>query len=85
MTKITFIGAGSTIIYRANDLLIQQGSMTCSAHSHSDKGGNAVQKLTGELEGVVSQAAGAVEEITVGLVGDFEFFNMHGEDAAARP
>jgi len=78
------VGSDSTIIYRLADAVIAPGSMTCGeGHSFSNAG--AVYKsLVGELNAVKEQAAGAVSEINVSAIGDFEFFGLHGANSDAE-
>jgi hypothetical protein len=73
----------STIIYRLADALIVPGTMTCGAEELSGNGASAYSQLVGELDGVVAQAPGAVSEITMGAIGDYEFTVDRGGEVAA--
>ncbi|MFQ5548594.1 MAG: zinc-dependent metalloprotease family protein [Woeseia sp.] len=77
------VPTASPIIYRLADTVIAPGSMSCAAGAMSGNGAASYQKLIGELGGAISQAPGAVEEIDIGAVGDFEFTSAQGGDAAA--
>lgn len=70
------------VIYRLADAQIAAGSMTCGSASIATTGSVAVDGLLGEL-GSISQGPGAIVEIEMGVVGDFEFTNSKGSDAAA--
>jgi len=71
------------IIYRLADTFVQPGTMTCGSESFSGNGSAAYGKLVGELGAFKAQAAGAVSEIDLGAVGDFEFTSAQGSDSAA--
>ncbi len=73
----------SPVIYRLADVYIEPGSMGCGTETSSGNGAVAYQKLLSELGGAMLQGPGAVEEINLGAVGDFEFTNARGGDAAA--
>ena len=71
------------IIYRLSDTFIQPGTMSCGSQSMSGNGATAYTKLVGELGTTVAQAPGAISEISIGAVGDFEFTSAKGGDASA--
>jgi len=75
------IGSGSTIIYRLADAVIAPGSMTCGADNLFSDGGAVYKSLVNELNVAKEQAQGAVSEINVSAVGDFEFFGQHGANS----
>ncbi len=79
----SLVETSAPIIYRLADALIPPGAMTCSAGASPGSGAIAFEKLSGELSTVVTQASGAVSEITMGVIGDFEFTNSKGGDANA--
>jgi len=79
----SIVETAAPIIYRLSDTFIQPGSMTCGTESLSGNGASVFGKLVGELDSVRSQGLGAVTEIDVGAIGDFEFTNAQGDDAAA--
>ena len=76
--------ATAPIIYRLADTVIVPGTMSCGADSLSGNGAAVFGKLIGELGNAMAQGPGAVSEISVGAVGDFEFTSAQGGDAAAR-
>ncbi|MDH3337735.1 MAG: M12 family metallo-peptidase [Gammaproteobacteria bacterium] len=71
------------VIYRLADVFIEPGSVSCGTQMSSGSGTATYQKLIGELGGAIARAPGAVEEINLGAVGDFEFTNARGGDSAA--
>ena len=79
----SLVDSSSPVIYRLADVLIPPGTMTCSAGAAVGNGALAFEKLSGELSTIVAQSAGAVSEITMGAIGDFEFTNAKGGDANA--
>ena len=70
------------VIYRLADAQIAPGAMSCGSAAMATTGSAAMEGLLGEL-GVMSQATGAVSELDMGAIGDFEFTNSKGGDAAA--
>lgn len=71
------------VMYRLGDLNILPGTMTCGATSISGNAAKVYASLKGEWNTAVSQAAGAVSEITMSVIGDSLFTNAQGGDAAA--
>jgi hypothetical protein len=71
------------VIYRLADALIVPGSMSCGSSPISGSGAVAYNKLIGELDAAVAQAAGAISEITMGAIGDSLFTNDRGGDIDA--
>jgi hypothetical protein len=79
----SLLSTAEPIIYRLADALITPGTMTCASGSSATSGSESLQKLVGELGTVEAQAPGAISELTIGAVGDFEFTDKKGGDAAA--
>ena len=77
------VQSSSAIIYRLSDVTIEAGSMSCGSESLSGKASETYSKLVGEIGMAAQQAPGAVSEIDIGAVGDFEFTSSMGDDAAA--
>jgi len=73
----------SPIIYRLSDLNIAPGTMTCGATSLSGNAAEAYANMQKELGAAALQGAGAVNEITMGVVTDSLFTNAMGGDAGA--
>jgi Metallo-peptidase family M12/Domain of unknown function DUF11 len=69
------------VIYRLADTYIAPGTMSCGTDTVSGTGSAGYQKLLGELGGIVSRAPGAVKEIRLGAIGDYEFTNSKGANA----
>jgi uncharacterized repeat protein (TIGR01451 family) len=79
----SIVKTDSPIIYRLSDTYIVPGSMTCGSASFSGNGATVFGKLVGELNVVVAQGPGAVSEISIGAVSDFEFTTAKGGGTAA--
>jgi uncharacterized repeat protein (TIGR01451 family) len=75
------VGSDSTIIYRLADAVIAPGSMTCGAGDAFSNAGAVYKSLVSELHLAKEQAQGAVLEINVSAIGDFEFFGLHGANS----
>lgn len=79
----SIVQTASPIIYRLADTFIEPGTMSCGSQSLSGNGAAIFGKLVGELNTAAAQGPGAVSEIEMGAVGDFEFTSAQGGDAAA--
>jgi hypothetical protein len=77
------VETASPVIYRLADLNIAPGTMTCGTTSLAGNAAQAFTNMERELGAANPQAAGAVEEITMGVVTDALFTNAMGGDAAA--
>ena len=77
------VQASSPVIYRLADTYIVPGAMSCGAESLSGNGAAVYRKMVGELGTAMAQGPGAVTEINVGAIGDFEFTSAQGGAAAA--
>ncbi len=75
--------SSSPVIYRLADTTILPGTMTCGASTSSANGAAMYSKLVGELGTAMAQGPGAVSEINISAIGDFEFTSAQGGDAAA--
>lgn len=79
----SIVATDAPIIFRLADAQIAPGSMSCGATSMSmTSAAAALDGLVDEL-GPISQAPGAISEIEMGAVGDFEFTSDKGGDAGA--
>ncbi len=78
----SIVQSNGSIIYRLADAQIAPGSMSCGSASMATTGSVAMDGLLGEL-GEISQAQGAISQLEMGAIGDFEFTNSKGNDAAA--
>ena len=77
------LSSTTPVIYRLADMLIEPGTMTCGVDSLPATGMASYSNLIGELSGVAAQGPGAVTEITVYAIGDYEFTLDMGGDAPA--
>ncbi len=75
------------VIYRFADMFIAPGTMTCGVESLPVSGMGTYNKLIRELAkattAMAAQGPGAVSEITVGAIGDYEFTTAIGGDSLA--
>jgi hypothetical protein len=79
----SIVQTDAPIIYRLADTFIQPGTMSCGTTSLSGNGAAVFGEVVGELNTAMAQAAGAVSEIDVGGVGDFELSEDFSGDATA--
>ena len=79
----SLVDAAAPVIFRLSDTRIEPGSMTCGSYSLSGNGAVAYNKIVSELNMAATQGPGAVSEIDMGAIGDFEFTNAMGGDVAA--
>ena len=70
-------GTPRAVIFRLQDVYVEPGSMTCGNNDHVASFATVYEGLEAELYDIV-EAAGAVEEINVGLVADYELFQRFG-------
>ena len=73
----------SPVIYRLADLNIAPGTMKCGAKSIAGNAAQIYASMTKAIGPAVSEAPGAVSEITMSVIGDSAFTNAQGGDAAA--
>ena len=78
----SIVQSNVSVIYRLADAQIAPGSMSCGSASTAMTASAAMDGLLDEL-GEISQAQGALSELEMGAIGDFEFTNSKGSDAAA--
>ena len=69
------------IVYRLADAIIAPGALSCASGSMATSGAAMFKAVVSGLDQAVSQAPGAVSEITVGAVGDYEFTSAKGANA----
>ncbi|MGA8203849.1 MAG: M12 family metallo-peptidase [Woeseiaceae bacterium] len=75
------VTAAGPVIYRLADAYVVPGTMSCGTAAASGKGSVAYRKLVGELGTMVSQAPGAVKELRLGAIGDYEFTSSKGANS----
>ena len=76
------VATDAPVVFRLADATIAPGAMSCGNADHAMAASTAAQALLGELH-EAAEAQGAVSEIQVGAVGDFEFTSARGGDANA--
>jgi uncharacterized repeat protein (TIGR01451 family) len=70
------------VIYRLADVTVQAGQMSCGSTSFASNGNAVYKTIVRELSVMMQKGPGAAEEITLGAIGDFEFTNAQGANAA---
>ena len=78
----SLVATDAPVIYRLADTIIAPGSMTCGSQSFARSGAAVANELLAEL-GDLMQGPGAVSEIEMGVVGDYEFTTSKGGDSPA--
>ena len=75
-------GGGEPVIFRLADLYVEPGALTCA--SAATTGSAMLTRLGDEVAHAVAEANGAIAEIDMGILGDFEFAsgNPVGAEAA---
>lgn len=79
----SLLAVNAPVIFRLADAVITPGSMTCGTADLAGNGAMVYSQLVDELGTSVSQAPGAVSEVTLGAIADFAFTNDKGGDAGA--
>ncbi len=79
----SLVSSTSPIIYRLADAIIAPGTMSCGTADFAKNGTAVYKELVAELGMAMAQGPGAVSEIGIGAVGDFEFTSVQGGDANA--
>ncbi len=78
------LAISSPVMYRLSDLYIAPGTMTCGAKSLPSNAAQAYASMKAELGTFVeSRGPGAISEITLSAIGDYEFTSAQGGDSAA--
>ena len=75
--------ATTAVIYRLADAHIVPGTMSCGGSSLAGNAGAAWNKLAADSKSAISRAPGALSEITMSAIGDYEFTSDKGGDAGA--
>ncbi len=77
------LNSSGPIVYRLADVNIAPGAMSCGATAFPANGNAMYETIVREFA-TVQNALGATEEIKIGAIGDFEFTNGIGGNAAAE-
>ncbi|MDJ0908640.1 MAG: M12 family metallo-peptidase [Woeseiaceae bacterium] len=78
------VDSDSVVVYRLADTFIQPGAMSCGSHQLMGNGAGLYKAVVAGVGGANQQGPGAVSEIDIGAVGDFEFTSAAGGNAAAE-
>ncbi|MGI9221429.1 MAG: M12 family metallo-peptidase [Woeseiaceae bacterium] len=79
----SLVNTDTPVIYRLSDVHISPGTMACGADSLVGNAAAVVKELTASSKAVMARGPGAVSEITMSAIGDFEFTDAKGGDAGA--
>jgi hypothetical protein len=77
------LSINAPVIYRMADAFIVAGSMSCGSDFLSGSAAAIMKEIGSATKTAVARAPGAVTEITMSAIGDFEFTNARGGDSAA--
>ncbi len=78
------VSSPSTVVYRLADTFVEAGAMSCGSHQLSGNGAGLYKAVVAGVGVANQQGPGAVSEIDIGAVGDFEFTSAAGGDANAQ-
>jgi hypothetical protein len=77
-------GSRDASIYRLEDTYVEPGMMGCGTGDAQEATlATAYSSVTSELDAAFSQAPGAVDELKIGMVADYEFSSRAGASAEA--
>ena len=77
-------GPAAASIYRLKDTYVEPGTMSCGTAAKETSLATAYATVTGELDIALAQAAGAIDEIKIGIVSDFEFTSSNGSNVESE-
>jgi len=77
------VAATVPVMYRLADTYVTPGLMNCGVSDSTGNGAAVYQALLGELGSSALQGPGAVSQIDLGAIGDFEFVSSVGGDPTA--
>lgn len=77
------LSASTAVIYRLADAHIVPGTMDCGSGTLAGNAALAWQKLLAENKTALARGPGALSEITMSAIGDYEFTTDKGGDAGA--
>ena len=75
------VDTATPLIFRLADALVAPGALSCASAAMTTDGGAVYKSLVRNLGVAMAQGPGAVSEINVGTVGDFEFTDAKGANA----
>ena len=73
----------SAVVYRFADVFIAAGTMSCGSDSLVGRASSVSNEIMRSSKAAMAQGPGALSEILVSVVGDFEFTSAQGGDAGA--
>lgn len=75
-------GVEEAFIYRLSDLQIAPGALACSEVSIAKNAGEFAKAVLSEVTANTAQAPGAMSQIDIAVIGDYEFTTDKGADAS---
>lgn len=75
--------ASAPVVYRLSDSHIVPGTMSCGSDFLEGNTASVLNSMSAASRKAVASAPGAVSEITMSAIGDYEFTNARGGDVAA--
>ena len=77
----SIIATTTTVMFRLEDVLVAPGALSCASGGGVKNGSEVYKSVVRNLGIAMAQGPGAVSEISIGTVGDFEFTNARGANA----
>jgi hypothetical protein len=77
----SIVDSASSVAYRLSDLLVAPGALSCASGGQVTSGDAMYKSILTNVGSVVSQGPGAVSELNLGAVGDYEFTSAKGANA----
>ncbi len=71
------------VIYRLADAFVVSGTMSCGSDFLSGSAATIMKEISTSSKTAIARAPGAVTQMTMSAIGDFEFTNARGGDNAA--
>ena len=75
------VATTAPVIFRLADAVVAPGALSCAGGAAMTDGGAVFKSLVSNLGIAMAQGPGAVSEINIGAVGDFEFTDARGASA----
>ena len=77
----SIVDSTSSVAYRLADMLVAPGALSCASGAQMTSGKAMYQSIVSKVGSVVAQGPGAVSELNLGAVGDYEFTTSKGANA----
>ncbi len=73
----------SPVVYRLSDSFVAPGTMSCGTDFLEGNTATVFNSMSAATKTAIARAPGAVSEITMSAIGDYEFTHAKGGDVAA--